>query len=115
MAYCPKCGKKNEDDAEFCSKCGNPLGDSKKDREKEWENRCEEECAGGKHSRGAPVFWGIVIILIGLWIIFGLVIPETSLGDNLPDWLVTFEWWWLIGLVIAIAIIITGLRMIVKK
>ena len=41
MTYCAKCGEKNEDDAKFCSKCGNSLTGSKKDYEKEWENRCE--------------------------------------------------------------------------
>ena len=25
MVYCHKCGTKNEDDAEFCSKCGSLL------------------------------------------------------------------------------------------
>ena len=25
MVYCQKCGKKNEDDAKYCSKCGNSL------------------------------------------------------------------------------------------
>jgi hypothetical protein len=27
MIYCSKCGKENDDDAEFCSKCGNSLTD----------------------------------------------------------------------------------------
>ncbi|MDH7517213.1 MAG: PspC domain-containing protein [Candidatus Thermoplasmatota archaeon] len=30
MVYCSKCGKENEDDAEFCSKCGNKLTAAKK-------------------------------------------------------------------------------------
>ena len=30
MVYCPKCGKKNEDDAEYCSKCGVSLTGKKK-------------------------------------------------------------------------------------
>jgi len=113
MAYCAKCGKKNEDDAEFCSKCGASLTGVKKDHEKDWDKHCEEECAGGK--RGTSVFWGAIVILIGLWIIFGLVIPETELANNLPSWLVNFEWWWLIGLVIAVAIIITGIRIMTRK
>ena len=25
MVYCSKCGKKNDNDAEFCNKCGNSL------------------------------------------------------------------------------------------
>jgi len=114
MAYCAKCGEKNEDDAKFCSKCGASLTGSKKDYEKEWEDRCEEDCAGGKRG-GPPIFWGIIVILIGLWIIFGLIIPETELANNLPSWLVNFEWWWLIGLIIAIAIIVTGIRIIFRR
>ncbi len=27
MVYCHNCGTKNDDDAEFCSKCGEPLKD----------------------------------------------------------------------------------------
>ena len=115
MVYCSKCGKKNEDDAEFCAKCGASLTDSVKDRKKEHDDRCEEECAVGKHSPFAKFFWGAIVVLIGLWIIFSLVIPETTLADDLPSWLVNFEFWWLIGLIIAVAFIVTGLRIIMKK
>jgi len=115
MAYCSKCGKKNEDDAEFCAKCGASLTGSVKDRKKEHDDRCEEECAVGKHSPFAKFFWGAIVVLIGLWIIFSLVIPETELADDLPSWLVNFEFWWLIGLIIAVAFIVTGLRIIFKK
>ncbi|UCD12883.1 MAG: zinc-ribbon domain-containing protein [Thermoplasmatales archaeon] len=110
MVYCAKCGKKNEDDAEFCSKCGASLTGVKKEKD-----RCDEACVVGEHSPLAPVFWGIIVILIGLWIIFGLVIPQTELKDRLPSWLVNFEWWWLIGLIVAVAIIITGIQIITKK
>ena len=46
-----------------------------KDYEKEWENRCEEDCAGGKHGR-PPIFWGIIVILFGLWILFEFVLKN---------------------------------------
>jgi len=111
MAYCSKCGKKNEDDAEFCSKCGESLTGSKKKKD----DRCEEDCVCGEKSSGAPTFWGVVVILIGIWILFTVVIPNTPLKDSLPPELVNFEWWWLIGVVIVIAIIGTGIRMIVRK
>jgi len=110
MAYCSKCGNKNEEDADFCSKCGASLTGIKKE-----EDRCEEACVVGKHSPYASVFWGIIVILIGLWIIFGLVIPKTNLADSLPNWFINFEWSWLIGLIIAIAIIATGIRLLIKK
>ncbi len=110
MAYCSKCGNKNEEEAEYCSKCGASLTGIKKE-----EDRCEEACVVGKHSPYASIFWGIVVILVGLWIVFGLVIPRTDLANSLPSWFVNFDWWWIIGLIIAIAIIATGIRMVIKK
>ncbi|GAF87772.1 unnamed protein product, partial [marine sediment metagenome] len=40
MVYCAKCGEKNEDVAKFCNKCGTSLTGTKKDFEKNMENRC---------------------------------------------------------------------------
>ena len=34
MAYCTKCGMKNEDDAEFCKKCGASLIGNEKNMKK---------------------------------------------------------------------------------
>jgi len=34
MVYCPKCGYENEDDAEYCTKCGTSLTDTKKKHKK---------------------------------------------------------------------------------
>jgi len=115
MTYCSKCGNKNEDDAKFCAKCGGSLDISAKDRKKDHDDRCEEECAVGKHSPYAPIFWGAIVIIIGLWIVFSLVIPQTELANSLPSWLVDFDFWVIIGIIIAIAFIITGIRIITKK
>ncbi len=113
MAYCSKCGTKNEDDAEFCKKCGTSLKGMAKPHDRN--DKCEEECVAGKNSPISPIFWGIVVILVGLWILFELVLKDTGVYENLPTWLQNFEFWWLIGLIIAIAIIVTGIRIIVKK
>jgi len=113
MTYCAKCGEKNEDDAKFCSKCGSSLTGPKKDYEKEWENRCEEDCAGGKHGK-PPIFWGIIVILFGLWILFEFVLKNIE-GLNLPVWVQDFNFWWILILLVAIAIIVTGVRIIVRK
>ena len=113
MVFCTKCGNKNVDTAEYCGKCGAPLKDKTKKPGDEMDKRCEEECAGGKH--GVPIFWGIVVILIGLWILFEFVIKNTNIHSQLPTWLQNFEFWWLIALVIAIAVIMTGIRILVKK
>jgi ribosomal protein L40E len=113
MTYCSKCGTKNEDDAEFCKKCGTTLKGPVKDKHKD--DACEEECVVGKKSPIAPIFWGVVVILLGLWILFEVVLKETDIYKGLPAWLQDFQFWWLIGLIIAIAIIMTGIRIIVNR
>jgi len=133
MVYCQKCGTKNDEDAEFCKKCSTELKGtgkiSKKEHDdkceeetelkgtgkiskKEHDDKCEEECAVGKQSPYAKFFWGFVVILVGLWIMFSMVLPRTEFGSSLPIWLTEFDFWWLIGLIIAVAIIVTGLRII---
>ena len=118
MAYCSKCGKNNEDDAEYCNQCGASLTQSKKEIEKEWEDRCEQECSGGKH--GSPVwrvFWGLVVVFFGLWIIIELVLK--NLADDIPglSWVnnIPFNFWWFIGAAFGILIIVSGFRLIIKK
>lgn len=114
MAYCSKCGKKNEDDAEFCAKCGASLTGSKKESEKECEDRCEKECSGGTHG-GPPYFFAAIVILFGLWIVFEFVLRKIS---PMPEWLAwvnSFSFWWIFALVVGIIIIISGIRMLVRK
>ena len=41
MPYCDKCGKKNDDDAEYCTKCGNYIA-AGSTFEKDIENAAEE-------------------------------------------------------------------------
>lgn len=113
MTYCSKCGTKNEDDAEFCKKCGTSLKGTTKPYNRD--DKCEEECVVGKRSPLAPIFWGIVVILIGLWILFEVVLKNIVETENLPTWLQNFDFWWVIGFIIALAIIITGIRIITKK
>ena len=107
MAYCTRCGTKNEDDSEFCKKCGASLTVIKKGHEKD--DDCV--CSGSEQNPLVPVFWGIVVILIGLWIVFSFVIPRSYLPAGLQD----FSCWGLISLIIAIAIILTGFRILTKK
>lgn len=107
MTYCSKCGTKNEEDAEFCKKCGASLKGVAKDFEKD--DDCV--CSGSKQNPYVPVFWGIVVILFGLWIIFSFVIPSTYLPMGMHN----FSFWSLIILIIAIAIILTGFRILSKK
>jgi uncharacterized membrane protein YvbJ len=112
MTYCQKCGTKNEDDAEFCKKCGAPLDISKKEHEKEWDRRCENECAGG--GRGWAIFWGVIIILVGLLIIFEVIIKGLAKTTPALSWVNSVEFGWFFAAAIAIFIIIFGLRIISK-
>ena len=105
MTYCIKCGTKNEDDAEFCKKCGSSLTGIKKEHDKDDDCVCE----GENRNPLVPIFWGITVILIGLWIIFQFVIPSNYLS-SLQD----FSFCGLVFLIIALAIILTGIRIMTK-
>lgn len=114
MAYCAKCGKKNDDDAEYCSKCGASLSEITKVPKKK-DDRCEEECAIGEKSSIAKYFWGAIIVLLGLWIIFEFFLRRI---ENPPEWLAwvnDFSFWWVFGIIVALVFIITGIRIISKK
>ena len=111
MTYCQKCGTKNEDDAEYCKKCGATLGgpSHKKASDKEWDKRCEDECSGG--GRGWAIFWGVIIILVGLFIIFEMVF-KNMLGLEIMN---QIEFGWIIAAVIGIFIVILGVRILTKR
>jgi uncharacterized protein (DUF983 family) len=85
-----------------------PHRDYKKDRREE---ECEEECAAG--GKSAPAFWGVIILLVGLLIVFEVV--KAIFEESLPQWFLNLELWWIIGLVIALAIIMAGFRMVTKR
>ena len=105
MTYCSKCGFKNEDDSKFCSKCGSSLIYTSQIYK-------DDDCVcEGSNSRNplVPIFWGITVILIGLWIIFQFVLPSDYLS-----FLQDFSFCGLIFLIIALAIILTGFRIMTK-
>ena len=108
MAYCAKCGTKNDDNAVFCSKCGQSLsGDIKKSHNKD--DDCV--CSGSQQNPMVPIFWGVVIILVGLWIIVSFVIPESYLPPIYGE----ISFGTLIVIIIALAIIFTGIRILTKR
>ncbi|KYK23562.1 hypothetical protein AYK25_06670 [Thermoplasmatales archaeon SM1-50] len=113
MVYCAKCGKENDEDATFCKNCGASLKgyDYRKDREQ----RCEDECAGGKNNKGWAIFWGVIIVLIGLAILFELVLKQMADTYSWLSWVNTVQWNWIFAAVISIFIIIFGLRVISRK
>ena len=73
MVYCSKCGKKNEDDVEFCVDCGAALYPERSRRRRDFRERGkEDECFG--LPRGGAIFGlfiGIIIIIVGLQQLFG--------------------------------------------
>ncbi|MCK5547628.1 MAG: zinc-ribbon domain-containing protein [Thermoplasmata archaeon] len=119
MAFCPRCGNRNEDDAHFCKGCGAPMAEVGRDfqrepqrrRDKECEPECDKECSG-KTTRSTRIFWGVIILLIGLWIIFEFGISNIA---GMPQWVYDFEFWWIFAVIIGLAIIIAAIRMIFKK
>jgi len=112
MAYCAKCGTKNDDDATFCKNCGASLTGSRHEHDRERDRRCEEECAGGKSGRSWGLFWGVIIILIGLAILFEYVFKDMAKTYPMLSWANTVQWNWIFAVVIAIFIIAFGVRVI---
>jgi uncharacterized membrane protein YvbJ len=97
MVYCTRCGTKNPDDAEVCSKCGSSLraiGDRR------YYRRMENECFGLPHGGaivgvaiGALILvWGFILILQQLDIVSAQV-----------------EWWPFAFMVFGVLIVVGAL------
>jgi uncharacterized membrane protein YvbJ len=111
MTYCSNCGTKNEEGAQFCVNCGEPLYDttqrmarrddtcfgSRGDRRAYREGRIGEECFGLPYGRAiVGIIFGIIILIFGItWIL--------SLTLN-----ISIDAWRFIGpaLVIVVAVLI---------
>jgi uncharacterized membrane protein YvbJ len=71
MVYCSECGTNNEDDKDFCVKCGAALYPDRRtwrrrDREK------KDDCFGLPHGGTiAGIIFGLIIILVGANALFG--------------------------------------------
>jgi hypothetical protein len=122
--YCTKCGTNNEEDAAFCKKCGSNLhgpssgpgpvtapyaapyrgGMGREDDE------CERDCKGS--DRESSVWWALIVIIIGTWIMweFGLkhVVDE-------PGWMSGDLFCTAIWIVVGIAVVAAGIRMVMRK
>ncbi|MGD2066408.1 MAG: zinc ribbon domain-containing protein [Candidatus Bathyarchaeota archaeon] len=77
MVYCTKCGTKNEDDAEVCTNCNEPLvGRPRIRRER---RQKESECFGLPHGGSiAGLVIGFLIILWGLTSVLDIDLPLWS-------------------------------------
>lgn len=102
MVYCTKCGKKNDNDAKYCDKCGNPLYSTKKSFEREI-GQGFEECFAG-FGRVFFILFGIIIVLIGLGIVLSFIFSIA--------WTVC---WWFLPLFIAVMAVIFCLRILTRK
>ncbi len=114
--YCTKCGKQNEDDAVFCKNCGAPLqavpGHEWEHRGRRAQNECDRECQGG--ARGYSWIWGIIVILIGLWVILNWALPNVNM-PGMQQMMDSVPFWWVIPLLIGIIIIIIGARLMSRR
>jgi uncharacterized membrane protein YvbJ len=118
--YCTKCGTQNEDDADFCKKCGNNLhgpssgpgpvvaphtpGKSKEDEE------CERDCKGT--DRESSIWWAIIVIIIGSWVIWEFGLKHVV---DQPEWMNDDLFCTAIWIMVGIAIIAAGIRMVMRK
>jgi hypothetical protein len=116
MVYCPRCGTKNEDDAVFCKNCGASLRGTAAPEEyrRQRDKQCEEDCGGGSGNRIWRVFWGVIIILIGLAIFFEVVLKEWAKTYPGLSWVNSVEWGWIFGGVVALLIILLGIRILTR-
>ena len=109
MVYCARCGNQNPDNSEFCNKCGNSLRAPNTGMQRQRDEKCEEECAGGR--KGAGLFGGILVIVIGLAVLFWAL---SEGGMTMPNWVVDHGFAMLIGLIIAAALVVTGITILIK-
>ena len=78
MVYCHECGTKNDDDSEYCSKCGTSLKDSD-DRDARYRRRRERRHRHRNEFFGLPngsmivgLLFGILLILFGVSSFYGI-------------------------------------------
>ena len=72
MVYCDECGTQNDDEAEYCSKCGNPLKGGKHHRSRDYRKQQRDECFGLPHGNIiGPLIIGAILILVGLSSVYG--------------------------------------------
>jgi len=98
MVYCPKCGTQNDDAADFCTKCGASLRTGTVSSRRLERRKAEQECFGLPHGGAiAGIVLGAIILLWGI----SMLLQQTGVIAE------TFEFWYIIIIVIGI-LIVTG-------
>jgi uncharacterized membrane protein YvbJ len=70
MVYCPKCGTKNEDTADFCVKCGANLQTGTVASRRYERRKAEQECFGLPHGGAiAGIVFGVIILIFGIFLL----------------------------------------------
>jgi hypothetical protein len=71
---------------------------------------CERDCQGSPGEQ--RWFWGVVVIIIGIWIVV-----QFGLGNivDLPKEVEDFEFCWVIWIVIGVAVLMAGVRIVLRS
>lgn len=120
--YCTRCGTKNQEDAVFCLKCGTNLhgpstgpvpgptpgpatpGTGREDEE------CEGDCQGS--DRESSIWWALIVIIIGAWIVWEFGLKHVV---DTPKWLDNDVFCTAIWIMVGIAVVAAGVRMMMRK
>jgi len=106
MVYCPKCGTKNEDTAEFCVKCGAGLITGTVASRRFERRRAEQECFGLPHGGSiAGIVVGMIILLWGV----SMLLQQTGWISE------AFNFWWLIIIVFGVLMIAGAIYKITRS
>ena len=100
LVYCPKCGTKNEDTAEYCVKCGSNLQTGTTETRTYERRRAENQCFGLPH--GGAIAGIVIGVLLLFW---GLI----TLGQQQGLIDVQIEFWWIVIIVIGVLMIAGGI------
>ncbi len=96
MVYCPKCGNKNEDTADFCVKCGASLETGTVASRRYERRKAEQECFGLPHGGAiAGIVFGAIILIWGIF----MLLQQTGVVTQ------TIDFWYIIIIVIGVLIV----------
>ena len=99
MVYCQKCGTKNEDNADYCLKCGANLQTGTHVSKRHERKKAEEDCFGLPNGNAiGGIILGIVVLLWGLTMILDI----------------TFNFWYIILILFGVLMIAGALYKITR-